>query len=158
MHGFSRTNSTSSIEPGDIFQVHLSWERPSGRTIPRPRGSVPVACIPSAYVFKFTSLGAPLGLHHPHAARARPSGMYLPAFIQVDLLFMLNLPTAIACSVIASPEAFTQARRWCMGPSLPLPTNLSGRALARGMHRARHLIRPSVPSLHPDQPAAGRRQ
>ena len=27
--------------------------------------------------------------------------MYLPAFIQVDLLSMLNLPTAIACSIAA---------------------------------------------------------
>ena len=25
--------------------------------------------------------------------------MYLPAFIQVDLFFMLNLPTTIACSI-----------------------------------------------------------
>ena len=41
-------------------------------------------------------LGAPLGLHHPQAARVGPSGMYLPAFIQVDLLPMLNLPMAIA--------------------------------------------------------------
>ena len=48
-----------------------------------------------------TLLGAPLGLHHPHAARATPSGMYLPAFIQVDLLFMLNLLTAITCSITA---------------------------------------------------------
>ena len=44
-------------------------------------------------------LGAPIGLHHPQAARAGPGGMYLPAFIQVDLLSMLNLPTAIASSI-----------------------------------------------------------
>ena len=44
-------------------------------------------------------VGAPLGLHHPQASRAGPGGMHLPAFIHVDLLSMLNLPTVIACSI-----------------------------------------------------------
>ena len=81
--------------------------------------------------------------------------MYLLASIPVDLLFMLNPPTAITWSIIASLGASTQARRWCMGLSLPRLTNLSGRDLARGTRHARHLTRPSVPSSHPEQPAAG---
>ena len=61
MHAFSCTNSTSSTEPGDIFQVRLSWERPSGCIIPRPQGPVPVACIPFAYVFSLPCWGRPSG-------------------------------------------------------------------------------------------------
>ena len=44
-------------------------------------------------------LGAPLVLHHPQAARAGLSGMYLPAFTQADLPSMLNLPTVVTYSI-----------------------------------------------------------
>ena len=54
---------------------------------------------PFCLCLQLTLLGVPLGLHHPQAARAGPGGMYLPAFIQVDLLFMLNLLAAIARSI-----------------------------------------------------------
>ena len=47
-------------------------------------------------------LGAPLGLHHPQAARAGPGGMHFPAFTQVDLSFMLNLSMTVAFSTITS--------------------------------------------------------
>ena len=45
MSGFSCTSSTSSTDSGDIFQVRLSWECPSGCIIPKPLGPDPVACI-----------------------------------------------------------------------------------------------------------------
>ena len=58
--------------------------------------------------------GSPLGLHHPQADRARPGGVYLPAFIQVNLLFMLNLPTAITCPITAHRGSVYPMQPACM--------------------------------------------
>jgi len=113
---------------------------------------------PFVYVFSLPCWGRPSGCIVPKPLGPDPVAcifLHLPKLIFPSLF---NQPTVITYSIIASLGASTQARRWCMGPSLPRPTNLSGCALAHGTRHARHLTRPSVPSLHPDQPAAGRRQ
>ena len=79
MHAFSYTNSTSSIEPGDLLQVPF----PAGSTLPglhRPQAAWvrPCGMYPFFLYLQLTLLVVPLGLHHPQAAWARPSGMYLP--------------------------------------------------------------------------------
>ena len=47
---FGYFNNSSATIPGDISLVHSVWGRPSGYIIPRPRGSVPMACIPFASI------------------------------------------------------------------------------------------------------------
>ena len=64
--------------------------------------------------------------------------MYLPAFIQVDLLFMLNLPTAIACSIAARRGSVYPMQSACM---------LKGGLLSIATQELLLALQPSPPGL-----------
>ena len=93
-------------------------------------------------------LGAPLGLHHAQAAQARPSGMYVPAFTQVNLLSMLNLPTAIACSVAARCGSVYPMQPACTlkGGLLSIATQELLLALQRSPLALTTASRPGIPA------------
>ena len=59
----------------EFVKVDLAsgWERPQGCIIPRPRGSVPAACIPFVHVFSLPCWG-------------RPSGCIIPKPLGLDLV------------------------------------------------------------------------
>ena len=108
-------------------------------------GSVPVACIPFAYLFSLPCWG-------------RPSGCIIPKPLRPDPVacIFLHLPKSICCSCLTcqllSPARSSSPRGLRTGTvpvhgSVPTtPTNLSSQALARGTPRVHHLTRPSVPS------------
>ena len=85
-------------------------------------------------------LGATLGLHYPQAARAGPCGIYLPAFTQADLLSMLNLPTAIACSIAAHHGSVHPVQFACV---------LKGGLLSIATQELLLAFQPSPPGLDP---------
>ena len=64
--------------------------------------------------------------------------MYLPAFIQVDLLFMLNLPTAIACSIAARHGSIHPMQSAC---------TLKGGLLSIATQELLLALQPSPPGL-----------
>ena len=103
-HAFSCTNSTSSTEPGDIFQARLAGSAPRAALFLGRMG--PSLWHVSLLLMSLSYLagGTPRVASSP-SARAGPSGMYLPAFTQADLPSMLNLPTVITCPIVASHGA-----------------------------------------------------
>ena len=92
----------------------FSWERPSGCIIPRPHVSVPVACIPFAYVFSLPCWG-------------RPSGCIIPTPLGLDLVacIFLHLPKLI-CSPCLTCQLLPPAR------SSPPPRPHTGTVLVHG--------------------------
>ena len=55
---------------------------------------------PFCLCLQFTLLGAPLRLHHPQAARAWPSGVYLPYIYLSQFVSMLNLSITITFLIV----------------------------------------------------------
>ena len=78
-------------------------------------------------------------------------------FIVITCLIVTCRGTNVADRPLAHPAmgATHAGTTLVLGSDPATLTNLSGRALARGTPRARHLTRPLVPSPHPEQPAAG---
>ena len=71
------------------------------------------------------------------------SFLHLPKLVHFPCIIYLWLsPTRLSPTTGATPAGMTLV----LGPVPATSTNLSGRALARGTPRARHLTRPSVPS------------
>ena len=89
MHAFSCTNSTSSTEPGDIFQARLAGSAPRAALFPGRVCRSLRHGIPFAYVFSLPCWG-------------RPSGCIIPTPLGPDPVacIFLHLPKSICSSCL----------------------------------------------------------
>ena len=139
--------------------VALSWgatERPSGCIIPRPRGSVPVACIPFLMSLAYLVGGAPRAASSPsHSGLTQwhVSPLHLLKLVCFPCLIYLQLLPSQSSPVMGAarrPSFFRILRVGristvsVLGPVPVASINPAAELCLSGRPRSRHLLGPLV--------------